>query len=296
MKYAYLFLLLFVANFSFGQAVQSYQNSRGETHLCGNFPLAYLQQDTLYQNWYNESYDAFSLPEGNYAWKKEFANTKVDIYLGTWCGDSKRWVPAFVKLWDELGLDRSQLNFIALYDTDEKYKQGPEGEEKGKRIHRVPTFIFKDQDNQDEEYARIVEYPRNDLVTDMAQIALGYPSEPNYRAATYLMELFESNSTEAIKDDLRDHFYKTYSLVGKSKELNTLGYVYLYAGKIPEALTVFEFNSYIFNYEPNVYDSYAEALSRAGETDRAISNYEKVLSLDPENENALAKLKELKEE
>ena len=62
--------------------------------------------------------------------------------MGTWCGDSKEWVPSFLKIWDQLGLDRKKLIFTALYDIDERYKQGPNGEEKGKQIHRVPNFIF----------------------------------------------------------------------------------------------------------------------------------------------------------
>ena len=52
--------------------------------------------------------------------------------MGTWCGDSKEWVPSFLKIWDQLGLDRKELTFTALYDIDERYKQGPNGEEKGK--------------------------------------------------------------------------------------------------------------------------------------------------------------------
>ena len=108
--------------------------------------------------------------------------------MGTWCGDSKKWVPRFLKLWDAYELDRSKLRFTALYDTDEKYKQDPNGEELGKKIHRVPTFIFK---RDGAEFARIVESPRNDLKTDLQQIALGVSSEPNYRGATYLIDVLE---------------------------------------------------------------------------------------------------------
>tara|TARA_B110000305_G_scaffold166436_1_gene184047 strand:- start:71 stop:229 length:159 start_codon:yes stop_codon:yes gene_type:complete len=43
----------------------------------------------------------------------------------------------------QLDLYRDKLNYTALYDIDEHYKQGPNGEEKGMQIHRVPTFIFK---------------------------------------------------------------------------------------------------------------------------------------------------------
>jgi len=62
------------------------------------------------------------------------------------------------------------LEIIALYNG-EKTKQGPNGEEKGMGIHRVPTFIFE---QGGKEIARIVEDPATDFETDIAQIALGF--------------------------------------------------------------------------------------------------------------------------
>ena len=43
----------------------------------------------------------------------------------------------------------------------------------------------------------------------------------------------------------------------------------------------------------NVYDSLGEAYMIAGERDRAIENYRRSLELDPANENAVEKLREL---
>ena len=57
----------------------------------------------------------------------------------------------------------------------------------------VCLYLFSNQMNV--EYARIVESPKNDLVTDVAQIALGFPSAPNYEGANYLFKVF----------DYRDH-------------------------------------------------------------------------------------------
>lgn len=217
---------------------------------------------------------------------------QVDVYLGTWCGDSKNWVPKFVKAWDEIGLKRSQLNFIGLYDTDEKYKQGPNDEEKGKQIHRVPTFIFK---NKDKEVARIVEFPRNDLITDLTQIAYGIPSKPSYLGANYIMNYLEEKSLKEFYKNLNSQFQHIYDLIGKSKELNTLGYVYLRSNRIEEALIVFQLNTYYFPNNPNVFLSFAEALELKGDIKNAILNYQTVTKLDPKNSNAKEKLKLLKE-
>jgi tetratricopeptide (TPR) repeat protein len=287
------FLFLFCALVSFylrAQIAQTYENARSEIHLCGPITLADLQ-DSAYVSWYNQSYQGFELSDKPHKWSKNLKGTEVEIYMGTWCGDSRNWVPAFVRLWDELGLDKSQLKLIALYDGEEKYKQGPNGEEKGKNVHRVPTFIFK---KEGEEYAQIIESPSNDLETDLAQIALGYPSEPNYAAATYMIDLLENNSKEDRQENFKMYLNAAYKLASKSGELNTLGYFYLYSGRTEDAITIFKHNMFFFRHEPNVYDSYAEALAIGGYTEEAIKYYGKVLELDPDNENALAQIEKLK--
>ena len=283
------FFLLFCA-LVVAQDPTYYYNARNENHLCGPFQIEAIEKDSLYSPWFQANYDAAIFPSPPPKWVKKFRNTSVEIYMGTWCGDSKKWVPQFVKLWDSYGLDRSKLSFTALYDTDEKYKQGPNGEEKGKRIHRVPTFIF----NRDgKEYARIVESPRNDLETDLQQIALGVASEPNYRGASYLLNLLQEKTTDEIYKEVDSYFQTCYRLVCKSSELNTLGYVFLYAGEIKKALLTFDFNRYYFRNDPNVYSSLAEALLLDNNKDKAIENYNKALQMDPDNKAIKEKLVEL---
>jgi tetratricopeptide (TPR) repeat protein len=70
--------------------------------------------------------------------------------------------------------------------------------------------------------------------------------------------------------------------------------VLLDAGKVEEALLVFYFNTRYFQYNPNVYDSYAEALVKYGQIEKAIETYEKVLLLDRDNSNAIQQLEKLK--
>ncbi|HAP59728.1 MAG TPA: hypothetical protein DCR93_09550 [Cytophagales bacterium] len=285
-------LLLFLAGFSWlAHAQTTYVDSRGNTHRCGPFELSVLETDTLFADWYAENYTTFAMWEGATDWKAALEGMEVDVYLGTWCGDSKRWVPQFVALWDALGLDRDQLHFVALYNGTDQYKQGPNGEEKGLNIHRVPTFIFKEAG---EEVARIVESPANDLVTDVAQIALGVPSQPNYRGATYTQNMLAHYSQQEIYDNYREHVNAVYRLVKGTRELNTLGYVYLRAGEVEKALMTFEMNTYFYPYDPNVFDSYGEALALAERNEEAAAQYEKVLALDPENTNAQEQLAKLR--
>jgi hypothetical protein len=297
-KKSYIVLLfLFISHTSIlAQETQYYSNENSERHLIGPFRIEHLEEDKNFKSWFDEGYDQFNVKVPNPKWAKNLKSVEVEIFMGTWCGDSKNWVPKFLKLWDTLGLKRDQLKLIALYDMIEgssKYKQGPNGEEKGKNIHRVPTFIFTEKGT---EIARIVESPSNDLYTDLAQIALSVPSKPNYKGATYLLDLFNSKSVEEIKANERKHLLDVYSLIkGNPSELNTLGYVLLESGRIEEALLTFYFNSLYFRYNPNVYDSYGEALVKSGQTAGAIEMYEKVLLLDRSHKNAAEQLKLLKE-
>ncbi|MBL4710106.1 MAG: hypothetical protein JKY48_16880 [Flavobacteriales bacterium] len=278
---------LFIFNIS-AQHEKSYADKKGNKHLCGSFELEALKNDTTYSDWYQKNYTDYKVELNKTAWKKNLKSTKVDIYLGTWCGDSRTWVPRFVRLWDELGLDKKQLNFIGLYNGDEKYKQGPNGEELGKKIHRVPTFIFTENEV---EIGRIVEFPNTSLETDLAQIALGYPSAASYKGANYLLEVLENNPIDSIKANYRYYINQVYKKVSKSSELNTLGYVLLRSNRIKEAALNFQMNTLCFSSNPNTYDSYGEALAAMGETEAAIKQYKKVLSFKPEDENALAQLK-----
>lgn len=276
---------------SLAQGVEFYTNDDGDKHIWGEFPVHQLQEDTTYSTWFNKGYEKFSLEQKELEWTKKLQNKEVDIYLGTWCGDSQEWVPQFLKLWDELGLERDQLRFIALHSSDEKYKQGPNGEEKGLNIHRVPTFIFKEDGN---EIGRIVESPSTDLLTDVAQIALGYPSAPNYKGASYFLDLFDKMTMDEVYEDIQNIYNTAYYKVGRSAELNTLGKVLKAGGKNKEASLVFQLNTYYHSSVWYTHNSYAELLTEMENYSEAVKAYEKVISIYPDNEKAKAELERIK--
>ena len=76
--------------------------------------------------------------------------------------------------------------------------------------------------------------------------------------------------------------------------LNIMGYRLLGQDKIMEAIEILKLATLEFPESWNAYDSYAEALMRAGENEAAIMYYKKSLELNPDNANAREKLKELK--
>jgi len=92
---------------------------------------------------------------------------------------------------------------------------------------------------------------------------------------------------------------KSQSAGYKTEEatLNRLGYTLLFSGQTQDAIAVFQRNVHEFpkSVSVNVYDSLAEAYMKADQKDLAIQNYELSLQLDPKNQNAVDRLKKLKE-
>jgi D-alanyl-D-alanine-carboxypeptidase/D-alanyl-D-alanine-endopeptidase len=61
-----------------------------------------------------------------------------------------------------------------------------------------------------------------------------------------------------------------------------------------QAINTFKLNVERYPQSSNSYDSLADSYMRAGNREQAIKNYEKSLSLNPRNTNAVEQLKKLK--
>jgi tetratricopeptide (TPR) repeat protein len=92
------------------------------------------------------------------------------------------------------------------------------------------------------------------------------------------------------------HDPETFSPNAQSVEasLNTSGYNLIEAKKVKDAIEVFKLNVTLNPNSANVYDSLGEAYMLNGDKEEAIKNYEKSLSLNPQNENAKTALAKLK--
>jgi CubicO group peptidase (beta-lactamase class C family) len=77
-------------------------------------------------------------------------------------------------------------------------------------------------------------------------------------------------------------------------DLNIWGYQLLGQKKMTKALQVFTLNTQLFPASANTYDSLAEAHWILGDNKRAIELYNKVLALQPENNNAKNQLKKIR--
>lgn len=77
-------------------------------------------------------------------------------------------------------------------------------------------------------------------------------------------------------------------------QMNALGYSLLRNRATDAAVAVFLLNTRTYPQSANAHDSLGEAYAANGNVQAAIRSYERVLELDPTNENAKAKLKELR--
>lgn len=266
---------------------QSYTDKKGNTHLWGNIELEDLTHES-YIDWYSKNYEAHE----SKLTPKEGAllkDTKVKVFLGTWCGDTKYLVPRFIKTWNQMGLNIKDIEFIALHNIGDKYKQGPNGETMGLNIHRVPTFIFE---KEGMETGRIVERTVFDLDTDVMQIAKGNPYEERYQCVVILDKIMNELPADSlfIKSNLNAIYNNIRREVSGSGELNTYGYVLKAQGEFKKAEFVFLLNSYLFPYTPNVHDSYGELLVDLERWEEARPKFEEVLRLKGTDENAINQL------
>jgi hypothetical protein len=74
---------------------------------------------------------------------------------------------------------------------------------------------------------------------------------------------------------------------------NQLGYRFLAAGKLSEAIAVFKLNVAAYPQSANAFDSLGEACMKDNRNDLAIENFKRSLQLNPANENARKMLEKL---
>jgi len=88
---------------------------------------------------------------------------KIEIFLGTWCPDTKRNVSAYFKIMDMVDNPLIMTSYIGIPREDDSRKPFIEG----KNIIKVPTFIII-IDNQ--EKGRIIENPTKSVEEDVLDI------------------------------------------------------------------------------------------------------------------------------
>jgi thiol-disulfide isomerase/thioredoxin len=244
-------------------------------------------QDSLLQDpfkkWYMPNYTDYKPNAQTVAElkKQNMKEVSIKIFMGTWCGDSKREVPRFYKLIDTLGINPKSIQLVTMGTGDSLNKKSPTEEEKGLGIFRVPVFIIY---KNGKEINRINEYPVLSLEKDMLSIVKGEAYTPNYASfATITKWLYEGTllddniNTNGLANHVRNK-------VSGENELNSLGYLLLNHQLKKEALRVFKINYALFPNSTNVRSSLGEGFLKNGDKAKAITFLELALkeNKDPE--------------
>lgn len=87
----------------------------------------------------------------------------IDVVLGTWCGDSKRNLPQFLRVLDAAANRRLSWTLICV-DRTKKDRRGVASKYD---VTRVPTFVFIEKNH---EIGRIVESPMGTMEEDVCAI------------------------------------------------------------------------------------------------------------------------------
>ena len=132
-------------------------------HLYGEVTQEDLLQSP-FASWFETRKEAHIVNETALpALKKGLNGKNLRVYMGSWCGDSKREIPKLYKILEEINFDMDNLTMIAVA----RGKKEPAQLVEGYNLLRVPTIIVYDQDV---ELGRFVESARESLEEDLVAI------------------------------------------------------------------------------------------------------------------------------
>jgi thiol-disulfide isomerase/thioredoxin len=120
-----------------------------------------------FSGWFNEEYN-------NYTVDKDILDSipdsfrediEITIILATWCPDSRRELPRFLKILDFLRFDEENINYFGV----NREKVVPDLDLSHLGIEKVPTMILFRNGN---EVGRIIESPVKTLEKDLLEFAI----------------------------------------------------------------------------------------------------------------------------
>jgi len=156
---------------------QTSKDSHGNDMLLGKCTRAALVQSP-FADWFKPNYDSYVVDSFTCNFIRPLlAGKSMTIFMGTWCGDSRREVPRVLKMLDCCGFPINDLTLVMVGNSDSLYKKSPQHEEVGKNLVRVPTIIVE---QKNAEIGRIIEFPITSLEKDLLAILRKEKYQPNY--------------------------------------------------------------------------------------------------------------------
>jgi len=120
--------------------------------------------DTNFSWWFDSGYKFYHPDTTVVTRLQELDNNyTITIVMATWCSDSRREVPRFYKLLDELNFSDGKVTLINV----NRKKDGIDTDVSSLNIKLVPTFIVY---SNEKEIGRIIETPKKSLEKDLLKI------------------------------------------------------------------------------------------------------------------------------
>ncbi|MGN6416208.1 MAG: hypothetical protein ACTHMC_01865 [Pseudobacter sp.] len=249
-----------------GPVNQLVRDAKGDPDLYGQSTEEGMKQPP-FGTWYITNYNGYT-PDSNIVTqlRTELRGKTIEIFMGTWCGDSKREVPRMLKVLHECGVPPAAIHIINVGKSEHDYKQSPTHEERGKNIHRVPTLIMY---QHGKEINRLVETPLQSIEKDLLQIARKEAYVPKYLGAAWLLQWYSQPGWTNHVHDSTQLVADLKKMVLNLGELDGLGRVQLSLQEINKALFTLKLNTMLFPEEGYVLRSFSKALLRKGDTVQA---------------------------
>jgi len=130
-------------------------------YLVGYYSYEAYQKECKWDTFVDHEYT----PRGK--WADSLATVQLDedldvqLWLGSYCPDSKKWVPRFYGMKDDLPIGNVDIISVDTTKKDEK------GLYEAARIEKIPTFIFL---KGDQEVGRITERPKGRIEKHLFRI------------------------------------------------------------------------------------------------------------------------------
>lgn len=246
--------------------------------------LGRISKDDLtkapYNKWFDKEYNNYEVNR-NVVEQLKRLNLKdytITIFMGTWCGDTHRELPRFIKVLEQADVPSTKVEIVALNWGDGVHKQSPTGEERDKYIFKVPTFIIS---KNGKEINRIIEYPVESLERDLLSIVSGEKSSelaysPNCHSYPYLIKWIKGGTLTDKNVSVRSLADKIRHITKNASEIMAVGYVLCERGEKHQAATLAKIAALLFP-ETISYSSCAYMLSQNKEYEEALKMAKKYL-------------------
>lgn len=159
-----LFLVTLTASFAQEKGKMGFDEKMKKNMYLGIGDKSVFK-DTSFSTWYGAEYDMYELDkkELEKITPEKLKDIRITIVLATWCSDSKREIPRFMKILETLKFDEKNLTMIFV-DRD---KKNPLGDIEALKVKYVPTILIY---KGDKELGSIVEAPKETLEKDLTEI------------------------------------------------------------------------------------------------------------------------------